>query len=39
MVLHGGGLVLLRERGAGAVLISLTHTDHYAAASAVLVSA
>jgi len=39
MVLHGGGLDLLRSRGGREVLISLTHTDHYAAASAVLVSA
>lgn len=39
MVLHGGGSDLLRARGAKEVMISLTHTDHYAAASAVLVSA
>lgn len=39
LVLHDGGLELLRARGASEVMISLTHTDHYAAASAVLVSA
>ncbi|MDX6765911.1 MAG: holo-ACP synthase [Candidatus Methylacidiphilales bacterium] len=39
MVLHGGALDLLRERGASAMMISLTHTDHYAAATAILISA
>ena len=39
MVLHGAGIDLLQKRGGREVLISLTHTDHYAAASAVLVAA
>lgn len=36
--LHGKGQELARSRGATGVLISLTHTDHYAAASAILVA-
>jgi holo-[acyl-carrier protein] synthase len=36
VVLHGVGQKLLRERGARAVLISLSHTQNYAAAVAVL---
>ncbi len=39
LILHGAGLALLRERGGTKVWLSLTHTDHYAAASAVLVGA
>ena len=36
--LHANGGQLLRERGANRVMISLTHTEHYAAASAILIS-
>jgi holo-[acyl-carrier protein] synthase len=36
VVLHGGGQALLQARGARAVLISLSHTQTYAAAVAVL---
>jgi holo-[acyl-carrier protein] synthase len=36
VVLHGAGEELLQERGARAVLISLSHTQNYAAAVAVL---
>ncbi|MDR0533417.1 MAG: holo-ACP synthase [Verrucomicrobiales bacterium] len=36
--LHANGEKLLRERGAGRVMISLTHTEHYAAATAILIS-
>jgi holo-[acyl-carrier protein] synthase len=36
--LHANGEKLLRERGADRVMISLTHTEHYAAATAILVS-
>jgi len=39
VVLRGNGEKLLQERGGCVVLISLTHTDHYAAAAAVLESA
>ncbi|MDR1304187.1 MAG: holo-ACP synthase [Verrucomicrobiales bacterium] len=37
--LRGGGAALLRQRGGGRVMVSLTHTEHYAAATAVIVSA
>ena len=37
--LHGGGQALLEVRGGRGVLISLTHTENYAAAVAVLESA
>jgi len=37
--LHGKGLELLTARGAAKILISLSHTQGYAAASAILVSA
>ncbi len=36
VILHGGGQALLQARGARAVLISLSHTQAYAAAVAVL---
>jgi holo-[acyl-carrier protein] synthase len=36
VILHEGGQKLLKERGARAVLISLSHTQNYAAAVAVL---
>ena len=36
VILHGAGLALLQARGARAVLISLSHTQTYAAAVAVL---
>ena len=36
VVLHGKGLELMKARGGTALHISLSHTDHYAAASAVL---
>jgi len=36
-VLHGGAKELAEKLGAGGVLISLSHTEHYAAANAVLV--
>lgn len=39
VVLHGSGEKLLRERQARAVLISLSHTQNYATAAAVLESA
>jgi len=39
VILHGGGLRLLQERKAGAVLISLSHTQGHAAAVAILESA
>lgn len=35
--LHGGAACLARERGAREVLVSLTHTEAYAAANALLV--
>jgi holo-[acyl-carrier protein] synthase len=38
VVLHGGGQKLLAERGARAVLISLSHTQSHAAAVAILES-
>ena len=38
VVLHGKGQKLLEERKARAVLISLSHTEHYAAAVAILES-
>ncbi len=38
LVLHNKGLELLNARGAAGLLVSLTHTDHYAAASAILLS-
>jgi len=36
-VLHGGALELSRERGVREVMISLSHTDHYSVANAVIV--
>ena len=39
VILHGGGQELLERRGGRAVLISLSHTQTYAAAVAVLESA
>jgi len=36
VILHGAGEKLLRERGGRVVLISLSHTEHYATAVAVL---
>jgi len=36
VILHDRGLTLLRERGARTVHLSLSHTEHYAAAVAVL---
>lgn len=36
VILHEAGQTLLRERGGSAVLISLSHTQNYAAAVAVL---
>jgi holo-[acyl-carrier protein] synthase len=36
LILHGGGLDLMRERGAVRVLLSLTHTENYASAVAIL---
>jgi holo-[acyl-carrier protein] synthase len=39
VILHGGGLQLLAERGGRIVHLSLSHTEHYAAAMAILESA
>ncbi len=39
IILHDGGLKLLEARGARAVLVSLSHTQTYAAAVAILESA
>jgi len=39
VILHGGGLQLLNERGGRIVHLSLSHTEHYAAAMAILESA
>jgi holo-[acyl-carrier protein] synthase len=36
VILHGGGLQLLAERGGRIVHLSLSHTEHYAAAMAIL---
>jgi holo-[acyl-carrier protein] synthase len=36
VVMHGKGLDLMKSRGAVAIHVSLSHTDGYAAASAVL---
>jgi len=36
VVMHGKGLDLMKSRGATAIHVSLSHTDAYAAASAVL---
>ena len=36
VILHGGGLLLLQERGGRIVHLSLSHTEHYAAAMAIL---
>ena len=36
VILHEAGQTLLRDRGAGGVLLSLSHTENYAAAVAVL---
>ena len=36
VVLHGKGLELLAARGARRVHVSLSHTEHYAAATAIL---
>jgi holo-[acyl-carrier protein] synthase len=38
VILHGGGLQLLKERGGKIVHLSLSHTEHYAAAMAILES-
>jgi len=38
-VLHGGAKELAEKLGASSVLISLSHTEHYAAANAVLIGA
>ena len=38
VILHGDGQKLLETRGARAVLVSLSHTEHYAAAVAILES-
>src|SRR5262245_9310059 len=38
VILHGAGLELLRQRGARAMLISLSHTANHAAAVAILES-
>jgi holo-[acyl-carrier protein] synthase len=38
VILHDGGLRLLSERGARIVHLSLSHTEHYAAAVAILES-
>jgi len=34
--MHGKWLELLKARGVARVLVSLSHTDHYGAASAVI---
>ena len=39
VILHGGGQTLLQARGARHVLISLSHTQNYATAVAILESA
>jgi holo-[acyl-carrier protein] synthase len=39
VVLHGNGPELLKQRGAANILISLSHTEHYASAVAILQSA
>ena len=39
VALHGGGEQLLKSRGAGGVLISITHTRDHSAAQAVLLKA
>ena len=39
VVLHGSGQRLIQERGGRALLISLSHTENYAAAVAILESA
>jgi holo-[acyl-carrier protein] synthase len=36
VILHGGGVQLLKERGGRIVHLSLSHTQHYAAAVAIL---
>jgi holo-[acyl-carrier protein] synthase len=36
VVLHGKGEKLFEERGAKQLLVSLSHTEHYAAATAIL---
>ncbi len=36
--LHGGAAVLAGERGVAEVFISLSHSDHYAVANAILVA-
>ncbi len=38
VVMHGKGLDLMKSRGATAIHVSLSHTDGYAAASAVIES-
>lgn len=37
IVLHGGAEALARERGVSATFVSLSHSDHYSVANAVLV--
>jgi holo-[acyl-carrier protein] synthase len=39
VILHGGGLKLLQDRGGRIVHLSLSHTEQYAAAVAILESA
>ncbi len=39
VTLHGGGAQLARQRGVRQILISLSHTRHYAVAQALLVGA
>ena len=36
VVLHGSGKILFESRGAKSLLVSLSHTEHYAAATAIL---
>jgi len=38
VILHGRGQALLQARGAGIVLVSLSHTEHHATAVAILES-
>jgi holo-[acyl-carrier protein] synthase len=38
VILHGSGVHLLKERGGRIVHLSLSHTEHYAAAMAILES-
>ncbi len=38
VILHGGAETLASERGVGKIWLSLSHTDHYAAATAMIES-